>query len=163
MINPYLLRIIITLIVLFYLRINNCNLIYLIISLFILDHIDSIIYKILIDNKSLSKNKEYQVRDKQVDLFTYYITLLLFYNYFDNKNRLLLLILLVWRTIGVIKFTNTLDKKYLKIFFDGINGILILFYLSTKSLYIKNNYNYFIPITLLLKFLYEIFHHKDNF
>jgi hypothetical protein len=163
MINPFLVRIILTLIVFIYLRINNCNLIYLIISIFILDDIDSRLYKILIDNNPLYKNKEYQVRDKQVDLFTYYIAFILFYNYFDNKNRILIIILLVWRTIGVIKFTNTLDKKYLKIFFDGINGIIILYYLSSKSLYIKNNYNYFIPITLILKFLFELYHHRQKF
>ena len=80
MINPFLVRIILTLIVFIYLRINNCNLIYLIISIFILDDIDSRLYKILIDNNPLYKNKEYQVRDKQVDLFTYYIAFILFYN-----------------------------------------------------------------------------------
>lgn len=163
MISPFQLRLYTTLILLPLFKFYNTPLVYPILSLFLLDYLDCGFYNTFIAKYKCQKNEDninYQVNDKILDLTTYFFFMLLFWDKFDSKNKTIILILLIWRTIGVVKFSETKNKKYLKVFFDGINGILILYLLSNYSSLIKNNYNILLPFVILLKIIFEIHHHR---
>jgi hypothetical protein len=157
-----LLRIIITLILFIYLKLIKAPLIYIVISLFFVDYLDCDFWVIFYKKNNCNvHNSEYQIKDKMIDLITYYYFILLFNNYFDKYTNNILIVLLIWRTIGVYNFIRNHNKKYLLFFFDGLNGIIFLFLLSTYYPYIKINYNKFIIIVLLLKILFEVIVHNN--
>jgi hypothetical protein len=163
MLSPFQLRLYSTVLLLPLLKLYNVPLVYPIISLFLLDYLDCGFYNTFISKYNCKKNEDnidYQINDKILDLTAYFIFTVLFWDKLDSKNKIIILILLLWRSIGVVKFTETKNKKYLKTFFDGINGVLILYMLSSYSSFVNDNYNILLPIVLLLKIIFEIYHHR---
>jgi hypothetical protein len=163
MLSPFQLRLYSTIILLPLLKYLNVSLVLPVASLFLLDYLDCVFY-----NKFISKyeckrgenNINYHVNDKILDLTTYFLFMFLFWDKFDDKNKSIILVLLIWRTIGVLIFTKTKNKNYLKVFFDGINGVLVLYLLSNYSSFVKDNYNLLIPFVLILKIIFELYNHR---
>jgi hypothetical protein len=163
MLSPFQLRLYSTVLLLPLLKLYNVPLVYPIISLFLLDYLDCGFYNTFISKYKCNRNEDnidYQVNDKILDLTAYFIFTVLFWDKLDSKNKIIILILLLWRSIGVIKFTETKNKKYLKTFFDGVNGVLVLYILSSYSSFVNDNYNVLLPIVLLLKLIFEMYHHR---
>ena len=154
-ISPLQLRLTTTLVLLPLLKIYKAPLLYPILSLFLLDYLDCGFY-----NTFIGKYTNYQVKDKVYDLFAYFLFILLFSKELDSKTLNIILVLFLWRTIGVVLYSKTKNKINLKVFFDGINGVLILYLLSTHFTQVKENYNSLLIITLLIKILFEQVHHK---
>lgn len=162
-ISPFQLRLAVTLMLLPILKVYNTALFYPILSLFLLDYLDCGIYNIFKKYKCKRGEEDvtnYQVRDKILDLISYVLFVFLFYKEFDEKTLNILIILIIWRAIGVIKFSKSKNRGDLKLFFDGINGVLILYLLSTKFDLVKNNYNVLLVFTILIKILFEQYHHR---
>jgi hypothetical protein len=110
------------------------------------------------------QNVEYQIADKIMDIITYIAIILLFGKQLGGHNNSVLLWgLVVWRIIGVIQFTRTQDKKYLKIFFDGINAAFIVIYASTIIPYVNDHFTICMVVGLLCKIVFEMIHHKSKF
>jgi hypothetical protein len=167
--NGTSLRLIITIGVLTITQFTGLSLLGIAALPFILDTLDCTIfkfYKLLysgVNNVNCSdQNIKYQINDKIIDLVTYFAIVLLFHKQL-NKYNVLLWILLIWRTIGVVLFTKTQNKKYLKLFFDGLNAILIVIYLASVFPYVNNNLKLFVGLGLLTKFIFETIHHRNNF
>lgn len=172
MLSPQQLRIITTTIILILFKFYNTNLLSVLLALFLLDFLDcSTItnklfypdYKCLRKYKSDSVHKkeyeDYQKKDKIIDLFAYFLALVLFHNLLDNKVILIYIVLFLWRTIGVIKYVRTNNPKYLKIFFDGINGLLALAVFSSHFNIIKNNFDIALIPVMFSKIIFENIYH----
>ena len=165
-ISPLQLRLTTTLVLLPLLKIYKSPLVYPILSLFLLDYLDCGFYNTFIGKYNCKKGDEikeytnYQVKDKVYDLFAYFLFILLFSKELDSKTLNIILVLFLWRTIGVVLYSKTKNKINLKVFFDGINGVLILYLLSTHFTQVKENYNSLLIVTSLIKILFEQVHHK---
>ena len=172
MISPQQLRILATIIVFISLKIYNSSLLSVLFALFLLDSLDCSTltnkflypeYKCLRKYKNDPENKkeylDYQKKDKIIDLFAYLIVFILFHNLMEENVKLFYIILFLWRLIGVVKYYKTEDTKYLKIFFDGINGLLVLSVLSSRYDFVKNNFNLLLIPMMLLKIIFENLHH----
>lgn len=109
------------------------------IILLVLDKLDNILI--------CTKTFYYQLNDKIVDLLSY----LLVFTLIPINNILLLLI--IYRLIGVILFGITGLSIYLVIFFDFIKEYLLYIYLF------KNN-NSYIYLFIVGKILIEYIHHN---
>ena len=158
---PFILRFIITVIILFIIYImyyDNIDVLTLTIFTFIFDTIDCGIYNKLI-NKFDCNTHYYQRNDKLLDIITYWSLLLLFRKKFTYNTYILLLLLTVYRTIGVYKYYNNNDNTIIHKYFDGINITLLIYYLSTKSQIINDNYIISLILGLLFKLKYERVHH----
>jgi len=151
--NGIKIRMIVT-IILFYVLSKNQNnkvinkYIYLILPLFltILDGFDS---KYLdYTYRYCTKLFYYQCKDKIFDLISY----LLLFIFFKKLDYILLLIIL-YRAIGVFLFYITKDSKWLILFFDFVKEYLVYMYIF------GNNYKY-IGLFILCKVLYEYHHHN---
>lgn len=154
------LRLILTTIFFLVFKKYNTPLIYIIVSFFILDSIDCNFFRIL--NKKYKCRKEdidYQIVDKISDLYTYILFILLFNDRLGSVTKNIYYILLIWRTIGVVMFTMTRNKKYIVTHFDGLNGLLIVYLLSNYSEIIKKNYILFVVLVCMFKYKFEIKHH----
>ena len=84
---------------------------------------------------------------------------MLFNDRLDSVTKNIYYILLIWRTIGVFMFTITRNKKYIVTYFDGLNGLLIVYLLSNYSEIIKKNYILFVVLVCMFKYKFEIKHH----
>jgi len=155
--GPFNLRMVITLLTF---GIFNFNILTLIIIIFALDFIDGDIYKLISWDFNFTKTHEYQRYDKLADIITYIIAISLYHNLFDSNTLMLLIILIVWRSIGVWKYFYKNDNNILITHFDGINIVMIVYYLSTVNAVVKNNYSLSIVGGLIFKYLFEIFHHR---
>ena len=172
MISPQQLRILATIIVFISLKIYNSSLLSVLFSLFLLDFLDCSTltnkflypkYKCLRKYKNDPDNKkeyvDYQKKDKVIDLFAYLLVFILFHNLMGENISLFYIILFLWRSVGVLKYYKTEDTKNLKIFFDGINGLLVLSVLSSHYDFVKNNFNLLLIPIMLLKIIFENLHH----
>jgi hypothetical protein len=132
--------------------------------MFLLDTTDCFWYRKIVDKDfdCSYKSKSYQKADKIVDLMTYVAIVTVFYDYFDKYTLNILVAMLLYRFVGVLLFIKTDDKKYLKIFFDGINSTLIVYYLSTVNGTVSKNYNLFLLLGFVIKIIFETVHHKNN-
>jgi len=139
---------------------KSISLLYLILSLILLDQIDCGRFHPLFQN---CKSLDYQSLDKINDIIAYSLVLLLFNKQFTKNTILLLIMLISYRVFGIIQFMKTKNNKYLKIFFDGINITIIMYYLSTKYMIINNNYTKFIIFGFFLKIYYEFNHHSHKY
>jgi hypothetical protein len=159
--TPQVLRIILTTIVLVLLKIFETPLIYPIASLFILDTVDCGLYRLFDKPVKCSKtDTPYQISDKILDLYAYLLFIILFYKNMDKLNLKLFIGFFIYRAIGVYLFYKTEGKEYIKFFFDGMNGLLVLLELSNRYSVIKNNYTIMIGIMILIKILFERIHHS---
>jgi hypothetical protein len=158
--TPQVLRIILTTIALVSLKVLDTPLIYPIASLFILDLVDCDFYRLYDKTvKCSKKDTPYQISDKILDLYAYLLFIILFYKKMDKLNLTLFICFFIYRAIGVYQFYKTEDREYIKIFFDGMNGLLVLLELSNRYSVIKNNYTLMIGIMILIKILFERIHH----
>ena len=72
----------------------------------------------------------YQATDKLSDIFQYAIAILILGN---TVSQQFFLLLLTWRTLGVIAFLYTKDTRYLVPFFDGIKEMMFLWWLCNGN------------------------------
>lgn len=159
--TPQFLRILLTTITLIVLKVINSPLIFPIASLFILDTVDRGLYNIFDNNIKCSKeDTPYQVNDKIIDLYAYFVFILLFYNKLDRLNLVYFILFFIYRVIGVYYFYKTENRNYLKGFFDGMNGLLVLFELSNRFDVIKKNYTILVVMMIAIKILFETVHHN---
>lgn len=137
----FILRLIATIIVLFYLKYyeseNSKNMIILIVvKLVLLDLIHGIPTLFYREKNSSCWNpctyfNTYQIPDKIIDLLTYFMVYILF----DYDPYLLILI--VWRFFGVYMFANSQKREWLIPFFDFVKEYLIyLFFFGYNFKYI---------------------------
>jgi hypothetical protein len=128
---------------------NDISLLLLVISLIFLDSLDG--------GKYRGTTFEYQKYDKIVDLLSYIIFLAFFKNRFDIKTFNILIISLIWRTIGVIKFYETNDNKYLHYHMDVFKEIVFLYLLIPE-------YNPLEVILIIIgKWIFEKYHHNKKY
>ncbi len=140
MMNPFILRLVLT--VLYLQLTKNFP---LIVPLVIFTLID-----FYVDNTE--NDPLYQPKDKVTDLIAYAI----FMSIFKNRINLHVLIpLFIWRTIGVISFYKSQKGETLRVFVDGINSTLLVFALSEMIPFVKSNENAFIFGGILYKIIHE--------
>ena len=152
-----ILRIIITIISVYFLSIssnisfiNNNLLLILPIVLILLDKLDNIetYYSYSTGNSNCSTTFDYQIKDKVVDLFSYFLIYILF------PLDINVLYLILFRSIGVLLFYLTKSSYWLVVFFDFIKEYFIYIYIF------KEDFTY-IPFAMVSKILFEyIFHIK---
>jgi hypothetical protein len=155
-----IVRYILTIIVFYILSINSNSkfikkYIFLILPLVLysLDKVDNtftFFYKYNKKYNGCTKTFYYQNTDKICDSVSYLLIFVLLALYF--KTDYILLLIILYRIIGVILFYITKNSKWLIIFFDFTKEYL--FYLFVFG----NNYNY-IPIFILCKIYYEYYFH----
>lgn len=131
----------------------------------IIDYLDCVIFPTadITTNRKACRSAEYQKTDKLVDLLCYITTYYLFRNIFDDLTKLILLIIIMWRGIGVLLFYNTNDTEYLKIFYDGINTTLLAFVLKRKFKIPRQNYIHILIVLNFVKIIYERYHRRNNY
>ena len=118
-------------------------------ALIILDSLDGGRYR--------GKGFEYQKNDKIVDILSYIIFLIFLKNRFDKKTMTILIISLIWRYIGVIRFYETNNNKYLHYHMDIFKEIVLLYTLIP-------NYNLLGIVSIIIgKSLFEQYHHKTKY
>jgi hypothetical protein len=158
-----ILRIIITIICIYFLSvsinisfINNNLLLILPIILILLDKLDNIetYYSYSTGKSDCSTTFDYQIKDKAVDLFSYFLI------YFSFPLDIHVLYLILFRSIGVLLFFLTKSSYWLVVFFDFIKEYLIYIFIF------KEDFSY-IPFAMIGKILFEyIFHtklHKNQY
>lgn len=129
---------------------------------FFTDLLDCDFIKILNPNFSC-KTFEYQSSDKILDLLTYIIIIVLAKPFYSDFMFNVLIVLIIWRAIGVLKYSKYNDVKYLWKHIDAINITMIIAYLSSIYPDIKNNEKILIIIGIFFKSIYEKIHHKKNY
>ena len=127
----------------------------LVFKIIILDSIDSVPTLLYKGNKDSCWNPctqlfYYQKWDKIVDLFSY----LLLYIALDYD--IYLLILIIWRIIGISLFAHSKNRGWLVPFFDFIKEYLLYLY------FFGNNFKY-IPIFFIAKIFFEYYFHVYRF
>ena len=105
-------------------------------------------------NESLGicRSYNYQIIDKIIDLFSYYIIFMLL----DLPFTSMYFILLFLRSIGVILFTKTSHSKYLVMFPDLFREVLIVSWTLGTS-------NPIIIATIVIKIIFEYLLHMSPF
>ena len=146
-----IIRLLITILVFYILKICNTKkyiLIILPVILILLDSIDSNIIKYSTNTFS------YQINDKIADSISY-----IFMLYLLPKNTILNFFIL-YRIIGVILFYYTKNSQWLIIFFDFVKEYLIYLYFfknSTLMLIVM------ILLKIVFEFVYHTYHNKNNY
>jgi hypothetical protein len=153
---PLTLRVLFTYILL-YLSLNGDNLIIPVLILLFCDLVDVVVIS---DSKQFVKTVDYHRYDKIADIISYVIFLLMYRHMIDGRIIQLLWAFVVYRLIGVIKFYNEYDTKYLKLFPDFINSTLVIYAMSK---YIDINTDVFIPIGCIYKILFEQRMHNQQY
>ena len=159
MYKPFIFRIIFSTITFIIFQFYNIDLLTLIITIFALDFLDGDVYKLISWDFKFTRTHQYQRYDKLADLITYIAVLLLYSNLFSTNTFLLLILLTLWRGIGVYKYFYNNNNNLLVKYFDAVNIVMIIYYLSTVNNVIANNYNIFIILGIIFKYLFEIYHH----
>lgn len=144
----------------------------LVISLFLIDTFDAGLYNIIsttrrgdgvcdiFTEKIQTKNFDYQLSDKIMDLYVYSIFLILFNSYFSRDILNVVWCFLVYRTIGVVEYSKTEDVDYIIYFPDFINSTLIV-YAAYDTLQIpQSSMWYTIIISMIFKVGFEMVHHR---
>ena len=153
--SSMIIRIILTIVSLYFLSLSNVKFIteniYIIIPilLFLLDIVDGINRYILIykgKQNKCTKTFDYQIKDKIVDVASYFYT----YYLFNEDNNILYLS--IYRLIGVLLFSITKSSKWLIIFFDFVKEYMIYIFLF------KYNFRYLL-ILIIAKIICEYYFH----
>jgi len=153
-----IIRLLITILVFYILKICNTKkyiLIILPVILILLDLIDGVLVQY--NNKYCRYNTHtfsYQINDKIADSISY-----IFMLYLLPKNTILNFFIL-YRIIGVILFYYTKNSQWLIIFFDFVKEYLIYLY------FFKNNTLMLIVMILLkivFEFVFHTYHNKNNY
>jgi hypothetical protein len=101
--------------------------------------------------------------DKLVDIISYTYAILVFSYLFDTRTLGLFVVFIIWRAIGVYKYQKENDNRIMYMYPDFINSTMFVFYLSTISDTVYNNYYVFIVLGMLFKVFFEISHHKRTY
>ena len=128
-----------------YLSNNQYLFIILAIALTILDEFDNL-FLITYKNNICSKSFYYQINDKIVDLFSYWLVFLFF------CLNTIFLVFLIYRTICVLLFAFTKNSTWLIIMPDVLKEYLVYIFLYGSN-------NTYLPILILGKVLFEYYYH----
>lgn len=162
-----LIRIIISVIILFFTDITP----YLkILFIILLDSIDcnfinvNLIYK----EKTFCQSGLYQRTDKLVDLFLYFLIFIYFFNnnFYSTTVNMILLILFCFRLVGMWLYEKTKKRKYL-FYFPNLTPeliVILLLFLSYPKIFNNKEIKItLIILTIVFKFVYElILHYNKN-
>lgn len=153
-------RILVSVSVFYYLKLKHFeSLPILIILLFVFDTLDCALAIFRVNCKSI----EYQKIDKMCDLFIYFIFIIMFNNLFDEQTLKLLILFMLYRLIGVVKFVETGKSIYLNIYADFINSTLIA-YAVYKAFNLSNRCYYVLIIFgMIIKLISEHIMHNRNY
>lgn len=152
-----IIRIILSVLSLYFLFYNptqffeNNKYIILPILLTILDETDNIgtyFLKYRGQNNGCTKTWDYQIKDKYIDVGTYFLTSYLF-NLDPN-----IFYLSTYRFIGIILFGIFKTSQWLVVFFDFVKEYMAYIY------FFKNNLSY-LPLTVLIKICFEVYFHSE--
>lgn len=155
--NSMIIRIVLSIISLFLLSLSNNTFIiknlYIIlpILLTVLDETDNIhTYSLKYKGKEngCTKTFDYQIKDKVVDVASYFYTFFLF-----NRDTNIFY-LSIYRLIGVILFYFTKASYWLILFFDFVKEYMVYIYIF------KDNYKY-LPFAAIAKILFEYYFHSS--
>ncbi len=125
----------------------NINILTEVILLLLFDMIDcGLVLRILYGKEYLCKTYYYQLGDKLLDLFTYY----LIYKILDLDYIYLYIIL--YRLLGIIFYTLSNNKIYFIIFADFFKEVLLYNFIFNKL-------NYNVIIIIILKIIFEYYWH----
>ncbi len=144
-INALIIRFIYTLII-YYLNINNF---YKVILILLADYIDCFIINYI--GKTNCKTFLYQIGDKLLDLFSYYLIYKLL------NLDILYLYVIIYRLIGVFLFSISNSRIFLIIFGDYFKEILVYNYLFHQLNFKKIDYG--IIIIIIIKTIFEYYWH----
>jgi len=103
-------------------------------------------------------SRDYIIRDKLNDIFMYILAIFLFYSLFDLFTLRLLISLVIWRSIGILRYLKDNNKINFIYFFDGINVTIFVYFLSLLSSDIRSSYNFYLFIGLFSKIFFEKIH-----
>lgn len=103
-------------------------------------------------------SRDYIIRDKLNDIFMYILTIFLFYSLFDLFTLRLLISLVIWRSIGLLRYLMDSNKINFIYFFDGINVTIFVYFLSLLSSDIRSFYNFYLFLGLFSKIFFEKIH-----
>jgi hypothetical protein len=129
---------------------------------FITDLLDCDFIRIF-DRQISCRTYEYQSWDKILDFFTYLVIIILAKPFYSDFIFNILIIFLIWRGIGVIKYNLYKEVKYLWKYVDALNITMIIAYLSSIYPSIKNNQVLLLIIGIMIKLKFEKKHHKINY
>lgn len=162
---PFIIRIIISSAIFIYFK-HSINSIFIILILSVLfDYIDTYPnIPNIISPERFTQTFTYQKYDKITDIIVYFVILYNYKHLFDKQTYNLLCTLLIYRIIGVYLFFIHNNTKYLHFFFDGVNVVMLVYYISLFNKSIKNNYILTIIISLIIKYKFEIkLHNKIKY
>jgi hypothetical protein len=157
-IKVFYIRLIIQLLI-FY---SNINPITKIILIFIVDNVDSEVYRLKHKDVKLRLVNEYQIVDKINDIIGYILCHYIIYknNLISPEKFKLLTYLLIYRIIGSIIIYKTKNRALFLLFVDLYKEVFLLFYfIKNKKLF------YFLLIAVFFLKLYVeySFHYKSHY
>lgn len=160
MINNFLFRIIITVVIFMIFKIKNVkSLPLLVIVLIITDSLDCGLYPGTMC-KDIGSTELYQKTDKVVDLLIYVFFIILFRDLFDPFTLKILFAFIAYRAVGVARFYVSGNTSFLKYFPDFINSTLIAYTIYKQFNLTRRTYYIMIIIGMVFKILFEIHHHN---
>jgi hypothetical protein len=112
------------------------------------DNIETFELKYRKKENGCTKTFDYQIKDKILDISSYFYTYYLFP--LDRNIGLLSL----YRTIGTILFSITKKSYWLVVFFDFVKEYMVYIY------FFKDNFKY-LPLTTLIKIAFEFYFHSE--
>jgi len=154
----FLLRIIMTVLFLPFIKIQN-SVIIIPIVLIILDSLDNVFikYELIKTNNSLYKGtncnriKNYhKLYDKVIDILSYILFYVVFYDILKDE---LLEFFIFYRLVGVIIYMITKNQNYIIIYFDFFKEYIVCKYLGIQNIYL-------LFILMICKVIYEYILHN---
>lgn len=153
--NFHVFRLMVTALVLPLLR-HRISVLVLLVLLIVLDWLDCIPFQ----KPSYCSTHNYQRMDKLSDIIAYTYAILVFSYMFDTRTLGLFVVFIMLRAIGVYKYQWNNDNRIMYRYPDFINSTMLVFYLSTISDTVYNNYYVFVALGMLSKVFYEKVHHR---
>lgn len=162
MISSSIFRLVLTILVFIVLKILGVkSLPLLIVLLFLFDALDC---GRLSPFKNIDcKSIDYQTSDKIVDITTYAIFIILFKDLFDKFTYYLLIVLILFRLVGIIGFVQTNNNSYLKMFPDFVNSTLIAYAIYQYFNLRRETYYILIILGMASKIAFEQWLHKQTY
>jgi len=112
------------------------------------DNIETVGFKYRKKENGCTKTFDYQIKDKIIDVSSYFYT---YYLFPLDKN---ILFLSIYRAIGTILFYIFKKSYLLVLFFDFVKEYMLYIY------FFKDNFKY-LPLTTLIKIAFEFYFHSE--
>lgn len=157
---PFIIRLVITTVVLIAFRNKITSLLILIVIITTLDFFDVDLRKSLLENLEYAKTAEYQKYDKVVDLATYYLTLVLFSRMFPNWLLYVLWTALIYRTYGVYTYFTSEDRTTFVKYPDVIKEVMLGYFLSYTT---GGGPVFLVLVSVIAKIGFEWWHHTFDY